>query len=229
MRKIILSLLLSSFPLCAAIYHPIDTTYPLRCSFSNKHHNRILVEEGRIKKVICQDDKLMIRVEELSGQVFVQAKYPYCDPTLISIVTLDGLVQDIEIAFMDCPSQVVILRNFIPEENIIEICESPACEAPSINESVNCVLRGGIPNGYTSVPFKNCISRPRLGVYSKLVGRLQGCLDTLLIYEITNRTCFKRKILEKQMMCPTAGWAYLPKHCLAPREKMIVIVAMQNE
>ena len=229
MRKIMAILFLSTLPLSAAIFHEIDSTKALSCTFSNKQHNRILVEEGRVKKVICQDEKLLVRVEDISGQVFIQAKYPLQDPILISVVTQDGLVQDVEIHFANCSSQVVVLRNGYPEECFNEVTEVISCEISPVQESIDCILRGKVPVGYQSVPFRRSVIHPKIGVSSKLVGRLQGLVDTLLVYEVANSTCFRRKVFEKEIACRGALWAFLQKNCVSPRERILAVVAVQNE
>jgi hypothetical protein len=225
MRKIALAFLCSTMPLSAAIFYEIDTTRPLCCSLSNKHHNRILVEQGRVKKIIFPEEKLFVRMEEVSGQVFVQLKYPTADPTLISVVTQEGFVQDIEILFSDCPSQVIVLKNRI-EQGLQELCEAIRDETPSINASLNCLLKGEMPKGYDSIPFQRCTLRPKFGISASLVGKLKGCTDVLCLYEVSNTTFCCRKILEKEIACRGSLWAFLEKNCLCPKEKILAIVAV---
>lgn len=97
MRSIILTLILSAASLSAAIYHPIDTTQTLRCCFSISQHNRVLIDKGRIKKIIFPEEKLHVRMEETSGQVFIQAKTSLQERVVVSIISQTGIVQDVEI------------------------------------------------------------------------------------------------------------------------------------
>jgi hypothetical protein len=123
----------------------------------------------------------------------------------------------------------MILLFSLSEDVFFEVGEIAGCEVSPVGESIDCILRGGVPAGYNSIPFINSMRRLKIGVSSKLVGKLQGCTDTLLVYEITNRTCVRRKIREKEIACTNAQWAFLQKNCLNPNEKILAIVAVQNE
>lgn len=229
MLQIVLAFLFLTVPLTATIFHEIDTTRPLCCNLSNKHHNRILVEQGRVKKIIFQEEKLFVRMEDVSGQVFVQLKYPSQEPTVVSVITQDGLVQDIEMMFSDCPSQVIVLKNCM-ENDFQTFCEaSHVHDCPSSNDAVNCLLKGEIPEGYSSIPFRRCVFKPKFGISAKLVGKLKGFMDTLCIYEISNITFCRRRIREKEIACPGSLWVFLEKNCLCSKEKILSVVAVPNE
>lgn len=231
MRKVILILLLLTVPLQAAIFHEIDTTMTLCCTFSSKQHNRILVDGGRIKKVIFPDDKVFVRMEEVSGQCFIQPKSPLIDSTLISIVNQDGQIQDIEITFSDCSSEVVVLHApcFKPEI-IYELSDTPCCYCDdSLNSQIEALLKGEIPCGYRSVPSKKCILKPRFGISVKLIARLEGFSDSLLLYEVTNTSWWKRRFTEQEITCSGVNWAYLEKNCLKSKETILGVVSVKNE
>ncbi|MCH9626263.1 MAG: hypothetical protein S4CHLAM123_14590 [Chlamydiales bacterium] len=229
MYKLIFFVLLSTSSLSAAIFYEIDTTRPLCCSFSNKHHNRILVDQGRIKKIIFPEDKLCVRMEELSGQAFVQTKYLTHEPTIVSVVTQEGFVQDIEITFSDCPTQTIVLKNHSAECSSLQQVTESTQDHSSIGCLVDNILKGEVPCGYLSTPFRASSFKPKRGIAAKLVGRLQSREDTLFIYEIRNKTRWSRKICEGEIACPGTLWAYLENHCLNPKEKTLAIVAAQNE
>jgi hypothetical protein len=229
LKVVVLALFLCVTPLSGAILYEIDTKKPLCCSFSNKHHNRILIEEGRVKKIMFPEEKLFIRMEDVSGQVFVQAKYQLQEPTVVSVITQEGLVQDIEITFSDCPSQVVVLKDGVSAKGqpLCEPVASSCCS--SIDCSIACLLKGKMPSGYVSMPFRRSVFSPKLGITAKLVGKLQGNAETLCIYEIVNSNFWSRKIFEKEIACRGALWVFLEKKCLASKEKIMGIVAVQNE
>jgi len=231
MRKLILSLLLFTTPLTAAIFHEIDTTKPLCCGFSSQHHNRILVDQGRVKKIIFPEEKLFVRMEEVSGQVFVQAKSLLIESTLISVVTQDGQIQDLEITFSDRSSQVIVLKDPCLEPEIIyQLAEVPSCDPyNSLNCQIETLLKGEVPCGYQSVPFKRCLWKPKFGISVKLVARLQGYSDELLLYEVSNTTWWKKKISEKEIARCGVNWAYLEKSCLKSKETVLGIISVRNE
>lgn len=229
MYQIALLLLFCTAQLSAAIFHEIDTTQPLCCHLSSKHHNRILVELGRIRKIIFPEEKLLVWMEEVSGQVFVQSRYPMLEPTVVSIITQDGLVQDIEMTFSDGPSEVIVLTNHV-EQDFLELCDAdPIYGSPSIDGSIESLLKGEIPEGYSSTPFRRYIFRPKFGISVKLVGKLRGVVETLCVYEVRNTIICKRKILEKEIACPGSSWTFLEKNRLCPKETILAIVAVPNE
>lgn len=231
MRKVTLLLLLLTVPLQAAIFHEIDTTVTLCCTFSSKQHNRILVDGGRIKKVIFPEDKLFVRMEEVSGQCFVQPKCPTIDSTLISIVTQDGRIQDVEITFSDGPSEVVVLRApYCEPEIIYEFSDMPCflCD-DSLNSQMETLLRGEVPCGYRSVPFKKCVMKPKFGITVKLIARLKGQSDDLLLYEVANTSWWKKRITEQEIVCSEINWVYLEKSCLKSKETILGVVSVKNE
>lgn len=231
MRKVILLLLLLIVPLQGAIFHEIDTTVILCCTFSSNQHNRILVDGGRIKKVIFPDDKLFVRMEEVSGQCFIQPKSPLVDSTLVSIVTQDGQIQDIEITFSDGPSEVIVLQApcFDPEI-IYELSDISCCFCDnSLNSQIDTLLKGEVPCGYRSIPFKKCIMEPKFGISVKLIAQLEGQSDDLLLYEVTNRSWWKKRITEQVIACSGVNWAYLEKKCLNSKETILGVVSIKNE
>ena len=229
MLKIVLAFSLCAAPLSGAILYEIDTKKPLCCSFSNKHHNRILIEEGRVKKIMFPEEKLFVRMEDVSGQVFIQAKYQTQEPTVVSVITQEGLVQDIEITFSDCPSQVVVLKEgeIAKDHSFYEPEATPVCS--SIDCPIARLLKGKMPSGYISTRFKRSVFSPKLGIKAKLVGKLRGSAETLCVYEIVNSTFWSRKIHEKEIACRGVLWVFLEKKCLCSKEKILAVVAVQNE
>jgi hypothetical protein len=232
MGKIITMLFLSIAPLSAAIFHPIDTTVPISCPFSLRQHNRILIENSRIKKVIFPEDKLYVRMEETSGQVFIQPKNILQEKIVISIISQTGIVQDIEIEFKDQPSQVVILQETLIDQTIPmdypiqEVCCTPYPPTNELSTIVETILQGQIPPCFSSLPITNSCTTIRSGITAKLVGRLQGCFEDLYIYQIHNTRIWKKRLQERDLACGTTTWVYLQKNCLQPKETVLAIMAV---
>lgn len=125
MFKILALALFLHSQLAATLFSEIDTTKPLFCFFSLNHQNRIAVTDGRIIKVICPETELSIKMEEESGQVFIYPLNDSLSRVTLSVVTGDGLVQDLHITFIEKGPEVVILsaptsqdspREFVPME-----------------------------------------------------------------------------------------------------------------
>ncbi len=80
-------------------------------SISKSSHD----QNGRIKKVIAsENERLSIQMEEITGQVFIYARDTNPKETSISIVSDTGVIQDIQIHFLERTPEVVILQD--PEE-----------------------------------------------------------------------------------------------------------------
>ncbi len=230
MRQVMIFLFLWVSPLAAAIFHTIDTTLPLQCQFSMQQHNRILIDSGRIKKLIFPEDKLHVRMEEISGQVFVQARGFLQEKIILSIISQNGVVQDLEIEFTNRPSEVVILHEALEEQEIPlqEVCCAPSltCDLASIVETI---LHGQIPPGFLSVVITNFCKAIKPGIQAKLVGRLKGCNEDLYVYQIHNSRIWTKGLLESDFACNGTLWVYLQKRCLRPKEMALAIVAVRHE
>lgn len=225
--NIFLLLSLYSFNLSAAIYHVINTSETLKCAFSYKHHNRIAIENNTIKKVIYPNENIISFVEENSGQVFIQSvSRGLSDKFTISIVTNDGLIQDIEINFCDIPSQVIILRNTAEPEiedddDCCEIKESLTLIRSNIEE----ILKGKIPSGYKFVDFDSFTWTPLKGVQGKTFLKLQGPCEFLYIFEVCNYQKYPVLITEEQVKNKNTKWVFLEENHIQPYNKVLGVMA----
>lgn len=227
MRPIMFAFLLSASQLSAAIFYPIDTTQPLSCYLSQQQHNRILIENSRIKKIVFPEDKLHVRMEEASGQVFIQAKTLFQEKIVVSIVSQSGVVQDIEIEFAQQPSEVIILQEMKEEQPLHEECYIPCSYKNDPHLVIEDLLQGKIPSGFLSAPIINSCKTIRPGIKAKLIGRLQGGYEDVYIYQIKNTRSWKKSVLEHDLACREARWVYLQKNCLEPKETVLVIMAVE--
>jgi|GEM_PF-4237043 len=228
MLKTILFSMLLVAPLSAAIHHNVDTTKPLCCGFSFRHHNRVLVDGGRVKKVIFAEDKVSVRMEEVSGQVFVQAKQPMPETTLISVITQNGQVQDIEISLSDRAPQVIVLRENTPQKSCTQPISQVSCPQSyaSIKTTIACILTEKVPAGYRSIPFQGCEKKLKSGVTLKLVAKLQGAQDDLFIYQVLNHSCIQKKVTEKQICDSSCRWTYLSTNTIKSKKSALAIKAV---
>lgn len=226
MRSTLVVFLLIASQLSAAIFHSIDTTQPLSCRFSLQQHNRILIENGRIKKIIFPEEKLHVRMEETSGQVFIQAKTLLQEKIVVSIVSQSGVVQDVEIEFVEQPSQVIVLLEIADTQQ--QMCCTPGFSQEDPHSIVEAILQEKIPLGFLSAPITNSCKTIRHGIKAKLIGHLQGAYEDLYIYQIQNTRMWKKRLLEHNLACSGAVWVYLQKNCLEPKEIILAIVAVQT-
>lgn len=230
--KVILFILFTCSTLWGSIICDMDTTQAFKCRFSYRQHNRILLEGGRISKLIYPEDKLFVRMEELSGHVFVQSKSCKPENLLISVVTSDGSVQDLEISFEDCFSDVIVLRppgRYAPENLNRPLVEAPHCFQTMFNSIIEDVTHKRIPEGYCSVPFKRSIWNPKSGITAKLVGKLSGNDEDILVYQLISTTPWKKRVHERQLADANTLWAYIDQPCLKGKQGTIAIVAQRHE
>ncbi len=209
-----------------AIFHRIDTTRPLKCSLSAKHHNRILVDDGRIQKVIFPEEHLLVRVENISGQVFLQAHHMTPKNTTLSIINHEGLVQDLEITFEDKPAEVVILQEPIsstnPKEQNNETCSM------TIDSIIDHIRHGSVPPGYTSTPTTKMFLKLKPGVGVGYSERYIGSKDALYVFQVKNTTCSRKCIQEQELTLENSQWVFLEKNTLSPKETILGIVSVAH-
>jgi TraK protein len=228
----ILCLFLTGSAWCT-VFLPIDTTVLQKATLSWIHQNRILVDGGRIIKVIYPDDgSIAISIEEESGQAFIHTTIPNPQTITISVVTNLAMVQDIEIDFANCSSEVIVLT--LPHEDMCcpsaEPCIVQAEHDPdAIQYKINSLLSGKVPQGYTSCQIKGPVRMLKKRIRGENIARITSLTEDLYIWRLENRSRFKAEtILEKELGFIGSKWIYLQKNCLNPRESITAIVAVQK-
>ncbi|PJD94541.1 MAG: hypothetical protein CK425_11210 [Parachlamydia sp.] len=221
----LLSLIVSFCDVHATLYCDLDTTSLIKCTFSAKHHNRIILNRGSIIKVIFSETDVSIRLEEESGQVFIQSLAFKPWPTTLSVITDEGLVQDIEINFTDQSSEILILS--IPEE-CDKMCDIECAFNQDIASTLEDILKGRAPAGYKSFEMDCASQAVKNGVSAKKKAKFVGSSNTLYFWEIQNHSCFKKTISECELATEGTLWVYLAKNLLRRNEKTFAITAQDN-
>lgn len=215
------------FPLFGTVFFDIDTTQTLFCTFSNKFQNRILVENGKVQKVISSDDeKLSIFIEEISGQAFILARESDPEETTLSVITNEGIIQDIQIAFSDKSSEVIVLNG----EEIFR-AEEPKVETKgNFMEIVSEILLGNIPEGYFACQIQCQQWKPKKGITLDLIAKLEGAVDDLYLYRICNRTKSLCELMECELQFSGCRWIFLETNSINPKQDVIGIISVgKNE
>lgn len=220
-----------SVPLSAAIFHTIDTTSPLICTFSSKYQNRVMVEKGRIQKVIAVDEeRLSIFMEELSGQAFISARDQNPEDTTISVLTETGQVQDLHVTFIDRLPEVVILTDSClldDQKDPGEDIQQKAAES-YVFDKVSDILRGNIPTGYIPCQVKRSLLKPKKGIILETLAQLEGPDEILNLYQIINTTCKQKILNEVELQSPGCRWVFLETNTILPKQKVLGIIAVQK-
>ena len=231
MRSLIFACLLLSQPLMAALFSPMNGIHPLSCEFSLEHHNRIFIEEGKIKKIIYPEEKLAVRLEETSGQAFIQARQAHVDTVLLTVISSEGAVQDVEITFKSVPSQVVALRaplESLPDRYSNYVEESPPLITCDPSTLVTQILRGETPEGYRSILTPQSSWKIRSGVEATLIGCLEGSGENLFLYRLHNARLWSKCVSEKNFSCASPSWVYVQENKIPPKQTTLAIVAVPS-
>ena len=207
----------------ALVVQEIDIARPLKVSFSKTHGNRIAVSDGIVKKILGPPNVCSIRIEKESGQAFVNLLRPIKENVVFSIITGNGLVQDIEISFEDKISEVVILKEPLDEE------EESLVHINDIQESavkiVKGLLRQHIPKGFV---FRDAGKYQRerndMDLSFQLKSIIEGPLERVFIYEITNIRQKEQSICERFIKRRNDLWVFLEKKDLQPNEKTLAFI-----
>lgn len=214
-------------PLSAAVFHEIDTTSPLLCTFSEKFQNRILIENGKVQKVISADEeKLSIFLEEVSGQAFIYARDPEPEETTLSVITNTGVVQDIQIAFSNRSSEVVILKDLDQEQSEEPEPKNQPC-AENIMTIVSDVLLGNIPSGYFPCQVQCQKWSPKSGIVLDLIAKLEGSRDSdLYLYQVSNTTKKKCELMECELQFIGCRWVFLEANTIFPKQTILGVFSV---
>lgn len=211
----------------------IDTTVLLRSTLSSRHHNRISFENKRIRKVFYPEGAILIRIEEDSGQIFVQALIDQPPVTTISLVTNDGIIQDLELSFSDKSSEILILKESKGEccQEGVTICSYCVFQDKQmrIQDVVDQVLAGYAPEEYLSMDDNGdsfCIKK---GIILRRSSVLIGPLDTVYIMTVENRSYRCQRLQECELNVLGGEWVYLDKPILNSGEKALVMIGVSND
>lgn len=220
--------LMTSSTVFGAIFHCIDTTVPLKCVFSSIHHNRIVVDNSQVKKVVSSDIGLSINMESESGQVFIYSLHPRPKDTVISVVTKGGYVQDIEISFEERSPEVVILMEPAPFEDEIE-CENKLETIATLDEMIDQILSGETPKGYESCKIDRVRAKLKENLFVEAVSLIRNPFEDIYVYEIINVANCSKEISEKELEGQGSRWIHLECRKIKAKSKAMLIISYERE
>ena len=189
-----------------------------------------MIENGRIKKVIATEcERLSIQIEELTGQAFIYARDPTTKETSISIVSDNGVIQDIQICFIERTPEVIVLQD-------PELIEEKPCNHPNeqqikksyILNKVEAILSGNTPIDYFPCGMIPSKWIPKRGIELELKSKLEGSADIIYIYQAINTLKQQQTLLECELGCEGSTWVYLEKNNLSPKQKILCMVAVKK-
>lgn len=214
------------FSLFGAVVENFDTLNLITCELSSSHHNRIFVEEDRIKSVVIPRGPILAKVDPNSGHLFVFSNHPRPPKTTMTIVTELGDVQDIEMVFSDIPSQTIYLS--YPEEEIDygELVSKNREE--EISDIINAISSGKVPVGF------ECQKSPREKVYighRVYVVKSQsyvGCSEEVHVYDVFNSSYHTANISRCDFEFLNPNWILIDENQIRRGCKVQVIVGVDR-
>lgn len=213
----------------AAQYIQMDQTTVIPVNVSLRTHNRIGISGDRIKKAFFKGTNVSVEVEEETGQLFVQAIRPNCPVTTLSIVSMAGEVQDLDLCFQDISSEIVILQQRgIPEIEGKSIgIETVACETveqSSLTTLIDGIIQGIIPEGYASIEDQDKPQKICEGLKIQRISRLVSNDQIIFIYHLQNTSCKTKLVTECQVNVIDGDWVFLDRNKLRPEECAVVLI-----
>jgi hypothetical protein len=216
----ILGLLFLSASLSAAQYICLDPCSVIPIDVSIGHHNRISIPHDRIKKVFFNSSRIAVKVEEETGQLFVQAVRPDCICATLSLISASGATQDLELHFQEGPAEIIFLQPMQPDE----IVQSVDVEGASLERVVACILQGEVPEGYQSIEDWDQNPPVCKGLRYQRISRLLSDEQIVFIYTLQNITSCVKTVKECQVNILDGDWVFLDRYTLHPCEKAFLII-----
>lgn len=217
----LLILLIKSFHSFAVQYVPQDSTQVINVSLSHSHHNRIGIIDDRIKRVFFKNNNISLEIEEITGQIFVQALRVPCPNTTISIVSSSGDIQELELSFIDSPSEVILLTKSLPCQ---EICLNDKVDDSFFSSIVNGFLNGQLPDGYQSIDDPEKPLMVKEGLKLQRLNRLVNQEQIIFVYRLTNVSKRPKRIVECEVNILDGDWVFLDRYDLKPQETALVLI-----
>lgn len=217
----------------AALYQELDPTNLIRCNLSSRHHNRICIEQKKIKKFLYQEGEILIQLDEHSGQLFVQPMVSTPNCTTLSIIISDGTVQDLELTFSEKSSEILILQPAPIEECIYEEvsfeCTPDEIRLEAIQSALRCINSGIVTDEYDIVLTEKCFfdKRNRLLMTSK--SSLISASYTIYLVIVENGSRLPKSISEQGVNFLCGEWVWLEKTCLRRGERSLALIGVKND
>ncbi|QVL58211.1 MAG: type-F conjugative transfer system secretin TraK [Simkaniaceae bacterium] len=198
---------------------------PIQVTFSNNSHNRIAWKNDRIVSVTGDERIFDVEINPKIGQAFVSVLKTFKNTTAtLTVVSSQGLVQDIQVKSDDKPS--IFLTINVPEKNDDSFAANHTHFHSQTIEFLNDILEGCVPFGYTQRVVQNFdelklpapLEATPLKVY-------ENPFENVVIYEIINQGRRPLTIRSQNLKPCLNSWVFLSAQELHFRETALCIVA----
>jgi len=211
----------------AAQYITMNTTEVIKVNLSSRNHNRIGMVGDRIKKAFFRNNNITVDVEEVTGQIFIQSARPNCPETTLSVVSVSGLVQDLELCFCDIPSEIVLLQPVFegdfPEQ--IDSCSfASSLDSSSITDLVESIIKGNVPEGYCSYDESGQPVPICGGLKMQRVSRFVNESQIVFVYRLQNPSNDTKQVTECKVNILDGDWVFMDRYQLKANECALVLI-----
>lgn len=229
----------------ALVVHKLDSYHPLKVGFSTRGFNRIVIKEGRVKRIIAPEGLLEIHLEETTGQAFVAFTRLVQKPIVLSVITDQGNVQDLEITPSDVTSEVVLLSDpsLQPVDSPHHLAAAnnaatgkatdaklPLTPQERAKEIIADLMQGIAPSGYARrlIPHSDPRKYSSGSLKYKLTDFLEGPFETLAIYRITNEGSRRAILSEALLSRHNDRWIFISDPSLPKHQSTTCIIATRK-
>lgn len=209
--------------LCGVQFVAVEAYAIPTVTLSCNTQNRLLIEGDRVKKVYFNNTDIIAEVEEISGQIFIQTLRPFPCHSNLSVISDSGFVQDLQLNFIDCSGEIIVLQELEEVD-----CPDPSSESCFDGEIIKSVvkgyLKGILPDGYVSIednepPF-DAVDYITMEKLFRLIGKDQ----IVFVYKIRNTSKKAKYISEGLLNVLDGDWVFVDKSYLNPCECAFVLI-----
>ena len=163
---------------------------------------------------------MAVKVEEETGQLFVQSVRSDCQLATLSLITASGLTQELELHFREGPAEIIFLKPMQQEEIMLSVDGDEA----SLERVVSCILQGEVPEGYQSIEDWDQNPPVCKGLKFQRISRLLSDEQIVFVYALQNVARCSKAVKECQVNILDGDWVFLDRYVLYPCETALLMI-----
>lgn len=196
--------------------YPLIDQRRIEALISNREINRITVVHDRIRQVFGADGTFAHEVDEEGGQLFIKPLKPQqTKPIHITIVTENGLTQDLKLTLADIDAETILLKQTEPS-SISETDKQPLIYHEALIQLIQSMGRGEDKQGFQKSEEGEDRAYPN-GMQAKLRIRYQGSLWQGSVFDLYNASGSAVELKEQDFAQSGDLAAALQTHRLNPQ------------
>ena len=182
---------------------------------------RIAVEDDRIQQIFGAEGQLDVQSDEDRGQIFLKPILAGTSPLFLTIVTENGLTQDLKLVPQDIEAQSIVFKPAVLEEKQSPVKKSRSSEIMQLLQA----MRHGHPmDAYQKSPLSTVVHTSRPTVRLEPVCLYRGSTLTGRVYTLTNIHQHPVVVWEKTFAMPSDVAILIQDHLLLPKQQTRVFI-----